>query len=124
MDPVTAAIIFGIGSFGVAKMSGASTKKALIAGGIGALGGYAGAGGFGGPGGSVGYANTSQAAKQQLLQKSIEQKALADAGTAASGQGFFSSMGSKFAALPPASKIGVGVAGASLVGGLMTPGPE
>jgi len=29
-DPVTLAIIFGIGSFGVAKASGASTKKAEV----------------------------------------------------------------------------------------------
>ena len=32
MGPVAAAIVFGIGSFGVAKMSGASTRNALIAG--------------------------------------------------------------------------------------------
>ena len=39
MGPLAAAIIFGVGSFGVAKMSGASNKQALLAGGLGALGG-------------------------------------------------------------------------------------
>ena len=128
MGPLAAAIIFGIGSFGIAKMSGASTKKALIAGGIGALGGaglaHAGALGAAGAGTSAtGLSNSALAAK---TYGSYNQVAAAQmgAGAAGGGGGFLSGIGSKFAALSPASKIGVGVAGASLVGGLMTPGSE
>ena len=121
MDPVTAAIIFGIGSFGVAKMSGASTKKALIAGGIGALGGYAGAGGFGAAGGGAGV--TQAGAKEALTYDSYNKLAAVQMQPAASPS-FFSTVGSKFAGLSTPSKIGVGVAGASLVGGLMADGSE
>lgn len=120
MDPVTAAIIFGIGSFGVAKMSGASTKKALIAGGIGALGGYAGAGGFAGAGAGTAGAKTSMA--MQYAPSAAKEAAVASAG--GGGGSFLSGIGSKYAALSTPSKIGLGVAGASLVGGLMTPSPE
>jgi hypothetical protein len=126
-DPVTMAIIFGIGSFGVAKMQGASTRDALLAGGIGALGGYAGAGGFSQSAlgaGSTGYAGTSEAVKQEALKSAIADKAATDAAASATGQGFFSSMGSKFAALPPAQKLGLGVAGATLAGGLLMPKPN
>tara|TARA_R100001086_G_scaffold158273_1_gene84792 strand:- start:4044 stop:4904 length:861 start_codon:yes stop_codon:yes gene_type:complete len=123
-DPVTLAIIFGIGSFGVAKASGASTKKALLAGGIGALAGYAGGGGFG-PNplgaGAGGYAGTPGAVKREVLQKSIIDKAGADAAASASGQGLFGSLGSKFAALPKSQQLGLGVAGATLLGSAMMP---
>ena len=115
-----AAIIFGIGSFGVAKASGASTKKALLAGGIGALGGYAGAGGFAGAGAGTAGAKTSMA--MQYAPSAAKEAAVASAG--GGGGSFLSGIGSKYAALSTPSKIGLGVAGASLVGGLMTPGPE
>ena len=79
MDPVTLAIIFGVGSFGVAKMSGASNKQALIAGGIGALGGYAGGGGFAGAGG--------EAAKQNMYLQYADTAAKDAAITSTSGGG-------------------------------------
>lgn len=116
-DPVTLAIIFGIGSFGVAKMSGASNRDALIAGGIGALGGYAGGGGFAGAAGET--------AKQQMALQ-YAPSAAKDAALASSGGGgsFLSGLGSKFAAASPATKIGLGVSGATLVGSALMPKPE
>jgi hypothetical protein len=127
MGPLAAAIVFGVGSFGIAKMSGASTRNALLAGGLGALGGYGVGGGFG-PNplgaGSTGLAGTPDAVKQEVLKKSIMDKAKADAAASATGKGFFGSMGSKFAALPPAQKLGLGVAGATLAGGLLMPKPN
>jgi len=120
MDPLTAAIIFGIGSFGVAKMSGASTKKALLAGGIGALGGYAGAGGFAGAG--AGTAGAKQSLALQYAPSAAKEAAVASAG--GGGGSFLSGIGSKFAALPKSQQIGLGVAGATLAGSAMMPKPE
>jgi len=127
MGPLAAAIIFGVGSFGVAKMSGASNKQALLAGGLGALGGAGlshagmlGAAGSGsaaagtaasGTGAGFGFGTTGTAANTV-------------GGTAAGGGGsFLSGLGAKFAAASPATKVGIGVAGASLAGGMLT-GPQ
>lgn len=117
MDPVTLAIIFGVGSFGVAKMSGASNKQALIAGGIGALGGYAGGGGFAGTAGSG--AKTSMAL--QYAPTAAKDAAIASAG--GGGQGFLSGLGAKYAAAGTGTKLGIGVAGATLASGMMG-GPQ
>ena len=56
-------LILGIAGFGIAKLSGASTKKAILAGGLAALGGYglqqAGILGAAGGGGTLAGAKTA-----------------------------------------------------------------
>ena len=135
MTPLAAAVIFGIGSFGIAKMSGASTKKALGIGALGALGGaglaHAGALGAAGSTGGLTAQQTALANAQQFAGGSsgglnvAKYISTANApAVAAANPSFLSGIGSKFAALSPASKLGVGVAGASLVGGLMADGSQ
>lgn len=122
MGPLAAAIVFGVGSFGIAKMSGASTRDALIAGGIGALGGaglsHAGMLGAAGSGGAA--ASSSTAPAYAKLMGSAGNPTYA----AAAGKGTLSGLGAKFAAASPATRIGLGVSGATLAGSLMMPKPQ
>ena len=138
MTPLTAAIIFGIGSFGIAKMSGASTKKAIGIGALAALGGagLAQAGVLGGAGATT--ASGGLTAKQVALQEAAKYSGgpgggvnvmkyvqTANAPAVAGAQpSLFAKGVTAFKGMSPAAQLGTGVAGASLVGGLMAKGPE
>lgn len=124
MGPVAAAIVFGIGSFGVAKMSGASTRNALIAGGLGALGGagLSHAGMLGATGAGTSTAPIVSGAAEASKFGSYSQLGLNQIG-ASGGGGTLSGLGAKFAALPKSQQLGIGVAGGTLAAGLMMPKP-
>ena len=138
MLPLTAAIVFGIGSFGIAKMSGASTKKALGIGALAALGGagLAKAGILGGAGATT--ASGGLTAKQLALQEAAKYSGgsggglnvmkyieTANAPAVAGAQPSLLARGvSAFKDLPTSAQLGLGVAGATLAGSAMMPKPE
>ena len=122
MGPLAAAIVFGVGSFGIAKMSGASTRNALLAGGLGALGGAGlSQAGMLGATGAGGTGVVGSGAKEAVAFDSYNK--LAASQMAQTSPSLFQKGVTAFKALPKAQQIGLGVAGTTLAGSLMMPKP-
>jgi len=121
-------LILGIAGFGIAKLSGASTKKAILAGGLAALGGYglqqAGILGAAGGGGTLAGAKTAadlgavNPYYAELMKSAGNQAYGAAAETA--GSGIFSK-GLALAKKYPGETLGATTAAGTLLAGAMTP---